>query len=148
MVLSCCCRGQQNGQQQQQGGINQLIGTVIRFALMWYAMSYFKGGQQAATTPAGAAAPLYRKGDLVDMYVYISESPFINIQDRSNAELIWLKTEIPLAAGPEQTATFVYRPTEVWERASQLDALAPVLCPALLQLTAGSTPCYAVRFMA
>jgi hypothetical protein len=134
VFLSCCCRGQQQGQQQQQGGMNRLIGTVIRFALMWYMMTYFKGSQQPAATPAGAAAPLYRKGDLVDMYVYISESPFLNIQDRSNAELIWLKTEIPLAAGPEQTGSFVYRPTEVGDRDSQLVLLRQCCTWPFLQL--------------
>jgi hypothetical protein len=77
-------------------------------------MSYFKGGQQQpAATPAGAAAPLYQKGDLVDMYVYLSESPLFNVRDRSNAELIWTQLEIPLAAGPERTGSFVYRPSEV-----------------------------------
>jgi hypothetical protein len=81
---------------------------------MWYMMSYFKGGQQQpAATPAGAAAPLYQKGDLVDMYVYLSESPLFNVRDRSNAELIWTQLEIPLAAGPERTGSFVYRPSEV-----------------------------------
>lgn len=113
-----CCRAQgQNGQQpqqQQQGGMNQMVATVLRFALMWYMMSYFKGSQnQPADTPAGAAAPLYAKGELVDMYVYLSESPIFNVADRSNAELIWTQTEISLAAGPERTGSFVYRPTEV-----------------------------------
>jgi hypothetical protein len=95
--------------------MNQLVATVLRFALMWYMMSYFKGSQNqpAAGTPAGAAAPLYAKGELVDMYVYLSESPIFNVADRSSAELIWTQTEIPLASGPERTSSFVYRPTEV-----------------------------------
>lgn len=94
--------------------MNQLVMTVLRFALMWYMMSYFKGSQnQPAGTPAGAAAPLYAKGELVDMYVYLSESPIFQVADRSSAELIWTQTEISLAAGPERTGSFVYRPTEV-----------------------------------
>lgn len=107
-------QGQNGQQQQQQGGLNQLVATVLRFALMWYMMSYFKGSQNqpAAGTPAGAAAPLYAKGELVDMYVYLSESPIFSVADRSSAELIWTQTEIPLASGPERTGSFVYKPTE------------------------------------
>lgn len=108
-----CSAGQPGQQQQQQGGINQLVGTVLRFALMWYMMSYFKGGQQPAQTPGGASAPLYRKGELVDMYVYISESPLINLQDRSNAQLIWTEPELALATSAERTASYLYTPSEV-----------------------------------
>lgn len=112
--MRCCSANQQGqGQQQQEGGINKLLGTILRFALMWYVMSYFKGGQQPAATPGGAAAPLYRKGDLVDMYMYISESPIFSAYDTTNAHLIWNETALELAAGPERTATFMYRPTEV-----------------------------------
>lgn len=108
--------------------MKQLIATVLRFAVMWYMMSYFKGGQQqpaGAAVPAGAAAPLYQKGDLIDMYVYLSESPIFNVRDRANAELIWTQLEIPLAAGPERTGSFVYRPTEV-RRASRQRGLMGV----------------------
>ena len=111
--MAACCSGQQPGQQQQQGGVNQLVATVLRFALMWYMMSYFKGGQQPAQTPAGAAAPLYRKGELVDMYVYISESPVLHLQDRGSAELIWTQTDLALATSPERTVTYTYIPSEV-----------------------------------
>lgn len=107
------CSGQQQQGQQQQGGLNGLVGTVLRFALMWYMMSYFKGNQQPAQTPGGASAPLYRKGELVDMYVYLSESPFLNVQDRHTAELIWTQPELALATSPERTATYMYRPSEV-----------------------------------
>lgn len=114
LCLRCCSANQQGqGQQQQEGGINKLLGTIVRFALMWYVMSYFKGGQQPAATPGGAAAPLYRKGDLVDMYMYISESPIFSAYDTTNAHLIWNETALELAASPERTATFLYRPTEV-----------------------------------
>lgn len=109
----------QNGQQQQQGGIQQLLGTILRFALMWYMMQYFKGGGQQAAgpgggpVPAGASAPLYRKGELVDMYVFLSESPYLNVHDRTGAQLIWFQSDLPLASGPEITGNYTYRPSEV-----------------------------------
>jgi hypothetical protein len=100
---------QQNGQQQQGGG-NQFFATIVRMVLMWWVMSYFKGNQQTASTPAGAAAPLYRKGDLLDMYVYVSEESLLH---RKTAELVWAQTEVGLATTPELTVTHTYNPSEV-----------------------------------
>lgn len=125
LTICCClplslCSAAQPGQQgqQQEGGFNKLLGTILRFALMWYMMQYFKGNQQPAATPSGASAPLYRKGELVDMYVFLSESPIFSAHDRSNAQLIWNQTELELAAGAERLGSFVYRPTEVRGRRS------------------------------
>lgn len=101
---------QQNGQQQQGGG-NKFLATIARMVLMWWVMSYFKGNQQQATsTPAGAAAPLYRKGDMLDMYVYVSEH---SVLQRDTAELVWTQTEVGLATTPELTVTHTYTPSEV-----------------------------------
>lgn len=100
---------QQNGQQQQGGG-NKFLATIARMVLMWWVMSYFKGNQQQATsTPAGAAAPLYRKGDMLDMYVYVSEH---SVLQRDTAELVWTQTEVGLATTPELTVTHTYTPSE------------------------------------
>jgi hypothetical protein len=99
----------QNGQQQRGGG-NQLFATIARMALMWWLMSYFKGNQQAAPTPAGAAAPLYRKGDMLDMYVYMSEESYLQ---REKAQLVWSQTEVGLATTPERSVTYEYTPSEV-----------------------------------
>jgi hypothetical protein len=99
------------GQQQQQGGFNQLLGTLVRFGLMWYVMNMFKGNQQpAGKSPADMSAPLYRKGDLLDMYVYVSEAPFF---EPSRAELIWTQTEVGLATTAERKFTWEYTPSEV-----------------------------------
>jgi hypothetical protein len=101
---------QQNGQQQQGGG-NQFFATIARMVLMWWVMSYFKGNQQQATsTPAGAAAPLYRKGDMLDVYVFVSEQSLLH---RDTADLVWAQTEVGLATTPELTATYTYTPSEV-----------------------------------
>jgi hypothetical protein len=99
----------QNGQQQRGGG-NQLFATIARFALMWWLMSYFKGNQQAAPTPAGAAAPLYRKGDMLDMYVYVSEQSYLQ---RESAKLVCTQTAVGLATTPERSVTYNYTPSEV-----------------------------------
>jgi hypothetical protein len=101
---------EQNGQQQRGGG-SQLFATIARMALMWWLMSYFKGGnQQAAPTPAGSAAPLYRKGDMLDMYVYVSEQSYLQ---RESAELVWSQTAVGLATTPERSVTYTYTPSEV-----------------------------------
>eukprot|EP00878_Enallax_costatus_P014291 GHUV01014949.1.p1 GENE.GHUV01014949.1~~GHUV01014949.1.p1 ORF type:complete len:567 (+),score=104.50 GHUV01014949.1:232-1932(+) len=109
--------GQQpNGQQRhQQGGFSAVISTVLRMAVMWYVMSYMRGSQQpqpkpGQTPPAGVAAPLYSKGDLLDIYVYVSESPYMH--DRSAAELVWSQQEVGLATTAERTFTYNYKPSE------------------------------------
>eukprot|EP00882_Tetradesmus_deserticola_P005055 GHRQ01005326.1.p1 GENE.GHRQ01005326.1~~GHRQ01005326.1.p1 ORF type:complete len:625 (+),score=278.98 GHRQ01005326.1:193-2067(+) len=99
---------QQNGQQQQGGG-NKLFATIARMALMWWVMSYFKGNKQATPSPAGAAAPLYRKGDMLDMYVYVSEQSYLQ---RDSAELVWSQTDVGLATTPERTVTYTYTPSQ------------------------------------
>lgn len=102
--------GPRGNQQQQQPG-NQLFATIARFAIMWWLMSYMRGNQQQQQTPAGAAAPLYRKGDPLDMYVYISEQPYLH--DRSEAELIWTQQEVGLATTTERKSTYTYSPSRV-----------------------------------
>lgn len=90
-----------------------MVTTVIRFAIMWYMMSYFKGSQQPANQqPGSMSAPLYRKGDMVDMYVFLSESPVMSVADRGDAELIW-QTEVSLAVSPERTISYEYQPSQV-----------------------------------
>lgn len=91
--------------------MNQLLGTLIRFGLMWYVMNMFKGNQQqAGKSPADMSAPLYRKGDLLDMYVYVSEAPYL---ESSQAELIWSQTEVGLATTADRKFTWNYTPSEV-----------------------------------
>lgn len=113
---------QQNGQQrQQQGGFSAVISTVLRFAVMWYVMSYMRGGQQPQTkagqTPsAGVAAPLYSRGELLDLYVYLSEDQ--QLIDRSTAQLVWLQQEVGLATTAERTFNYTYTPSEVSSLAS------------------------------
>lgn len=102
---------------QQQGGFGQLFSTIARFAIMWYLMSWMKGNQQSAApsagskVPTGVSAPLYRKGDAVDMYVYLSEQITLP-PDRDGASLIWAQHGLSLATGAQQTHTYTYVPSE------------------------------------
>lgn len=118
--------GPQAGDQQQprpQGGFQSLLGTILRFGLMWYMMRSFnqKGGAGRGAVPAGIngtsstpgyAVPVYRKGDLLDMRAYLSESPLL-ADDRQGARLVWLERDVPLAAdGGERQRVLRYVPSE------------------------------------
>jgi hypothetical protein len=100
-------------QRQQQGGAQGIISFVVRMAMMYYMMQWMKGGQQAG--PAGTAPstsnPLYRRGDLVDMYVYLSEEPFLS--QRSEDALVWKEAEIALGLSPERSRNVTYHPSQV-----------------------------------
>jgi len=54
--------------------------------------------------------PLYRKGDLVDMYVYLSEEPYL--YNREKGELIWKELELGLATSPERQVNYTYHPSQ------------------------------------
>jgi len=90
------------------GGLQSMLGTVLRFGVMWYMMRSFNkpaasGGSSAlsanGTTIAtpGYASPVYRRGDLLDMRAYLSESPLLPA-DRAGARLVWVERDVPLAA--------------------------------------------------
>lgn len=83
---------------------------------MWYFMSWMKGNQQGSAPAGGAvspgaSAPLYRKGDAVDMYVYLSEQITLP-PDRDGASLIWAQHGLSLATGAQQTETYTYKPSK------------------------------------
>jgi hypothetical protein len=79
-------------------------------ALMWYVMNWMRGGQQAQSGAPGMSNPLYRKGDLVDMYVYLSEEPYL--YNRDKGELIWKEMELGLATSPERQLNYTYHPSQ------------------------------------
>jgi hypothetical protein len=111
--------GQQGQQQAQQGGgLQGALGTILRFAFMWYMMRSFgqkqQGGGSSSSlngTAPGFATPVYRKGDLLDMRAYLSESPFLP-DDRSGARLVWIERDVPLAAGDERRRVLRYVPSQ------------------------------------
>eukprot|EP00879_Flechtneria_rotunda_P011525 GHRR01012039.1.p1 GENE.GHRR01012039.1~~GHRR01012039.1.p1 ORF type:complete len:411 (+),score=98.64 GHRR01012039.1:68-1234(+) len=100
------------GQGQQQNGLQKLLGTVLRFGVMWWVMSAFKGKQQyqPGEAPAGTAATIYRKGDLLDIHVYLSESSFM--RDPAAAQFVWSQHGVGLATAKERTFTHIYKPSK------------------------------------
>lgn len=110
---------QAGGQAQGGGGLQGALGTILRFAFMWYMMrSFGQKGQQGGsaglsangTAAPGYAAPVYRRGDLLDMRAYLSESPFLP-DDRSGARLVWVERDVPLATGDERRRVLRYVPS-------------------------------------
>jgi hypothetical protein len=106
--------------QQAAGGLQGALGTILRFAFMWYMMRSFSGGNKGGggsagvlsngTAAPGFAAPVYRRGDLLDMRAYLSESPFLE-HDRSGARLVWAERDVPLASGDERRRVLRYVPS-------------------------------------
>ena len=81
------------GAQQPAAGGNNFVMMVVRMGLMWYMMNWMKGGSQGgAKAPAEMAKPIWRKGDLLDVHVYLSEQPFL--QNRSTADLVWHEADV------------------------------------------------------
>jgi hypothetical protein len=103
------------GQQRQQGGAGGIVSFIVRMAMMYYMMQWMKGGGQqagpAGQTAPGTSNPLYRRGDLVDMYVYLSEEPFLS--QRSADALVWKESEIALGVSPERSRNVTYQPSQV-----------------------------------
>lgn len=94
---------------QRQGA--GLLGTIVRMGMMYFLMQWMKGPQQGAQGTVKMSNPLYRKGDLLDMYVYLSEEPYL--QDRSTAMLLWEQRDVGLATTEERVFETTYTPSEV-----------------------------------
>ena len=74
MADAAAANGAAGGQQQRGGGQN-ILGTILRMAFMWYLMNWFKGGNQGASkNPADMSYPKFGRADLFDMYAFVSES--------------------------------------------------------------------------
>lgn len=101
-----------------------MVGGIMRMAVMYYIMQYMKGNKGApAQGGAGSAAggkpaysmayPLQAKGDLLDMYCFISEKPQYGHRDFDMADLVWSETGIKLAVPDERNLTYIYEPSQV-----------------------------------
>jgi hypothetical protein len=116
--------------QPAQGGMfSGLFGTVMRFAIMWAVMTYFKQGGIGTKAPAPAkfTAPpqgvahggssmhqaIMSKGQLVDMYCFITPSPHISYYSNHMDELVWSEKSMPLATGEPRKFSYEYVPTPV-----------------------------------
>ncbi len=99
----------QQGQQQQPG--QSLLTMILRMAMMYYVMSWLRGPQNQQAGPAGVAHHVFRRGELVDTYLYISESQYLN--DRSEGTLVWQESGIPLGTTTERLLETTYVPSKV-----------------------------------
>ncbi|KAL8171833.1 hypothetical protein V2J09_023637 [Rumex salicifolius] len=108
--------GQQQPQQQQQKSIGQTITGIIRVAVFWYFISrfFFSSRKPTSSEPAILMSNLFQKGELVDMWFYLSEHE--NFRDFANENsLVWQETNIPYAVwGPGSTRSLSLKwyPTE------------------------------------
>ncbi|CAM8906567.1 unnamed protein product [Rhodiola kirilowii] len=114
-------------QQQQQGGFGQSITGVIRIAVFWYFASKFFSPKTPAPTTGGPVVQisnLFQKGELLDMWFYVSDNEKFNDFGNENA-LIWHETNIPYAVWkPESTRTLStkYYPSEALKNNGSLFA--------------------------
>ncbi|KAG2454215.1 hypothetical protein HYH02_001249 [Chlamydomonas schloesseri] len=118
--------GGQQGQQRQQGGFGQLLGMVVRMGVMWYFMNMMKGNKTPPPpggpgSPAAAGAgdlsaylyPVFPKGQLVDMYMFLSEQRSIPSHQYAMEDLIWSETGVELGSAAEsRKLTYTYEPSE------------------------------------
>ncbi|KAI5672150.1 hypothetical protein M9H77_12514 [Catharanthus roseus] len=104
------------GGQRQQQGMGQMLTGIIRIAVFWYFVSKFFGPKRpvAPNQPSTQISNLFHKGELLDMWVYLSEKEYFN--DFSNeGAIVWHETNIPYAVwGPESTRrlSLKYQPSE------------------------------------
>ncbi len=95
-------------------------GTIARFALMWAFMTWMKSGKPPASQNGtavsapqqGFVSPMFHQGQLVDMYVFLSEKPYISQYDVSEG-LIWSETGIALSQSETRKYSYYYEPSEV-----------------------------------
>ncbi|KAL1536562.1 cleft lip and palate transmembrane protein 1 [Salvia divinorum] len=106
--------GVRRQQPQQQAGMGQMLTGVIRIAVFWYFASKFFGPKRSPTQSSTQISNLFHKGELLDMWLYVSEQDKFS-DFRSEAALVWQETNIPYAAWtPDSTRTLSlkYQATE------------------------------------
>ncbi|KAL1569477.1 cleft lip and palate transmembrane protein 1 [Salvia divinorum] len=106
--------GVRRQQPQQQAGVGQMLTGVIRIAVFWYFASKFFGPKRSPTQSSTQISNLFHKGELLDMWLYVSEHEKFS-DFGSEAALVWQETNIPYAAWtPDSTRTLSlkYQPTE------------------------------------
>ncbi|KAH7681429.1 Cleft lip and palate transmembrane 1 protein [Dioscorea alata] len=100
------------GRQQQQG-LGQSLSGIIRMAVIWYfAMKFF--APKKPSEPSIPISNLFQKGELLDMWLYVSEHEKFNDFGNEDA-LVWHETNVPYAVwGPAGTRThsLKYFPSE------------------------------------
>ncbi|KAJ9510859.1 hypothetical protein QJQ45_027731 [Haematococcus lacustris] len=78
---------------------------------MWWLMSWFKGAknpqQGAKQDPVSYSFPKFSKGELVDCYVFLTETASVRGGHYDLADLIWSETSVALAAQDPRNISYV-----------------------------------------
>ena len=97
-----------------------MLYTVIRMAVMWMAMSYFKGNKAGTPSSKGQSKepekysfPSFTKGSIVDMYCFISEKQHIHRYSDHLADLIWSERGVEVGGSATHNYTYNYEPSSV-----------------------------------
>ncbi|GBF90245.1 hypothetical protein Rsub_03378 [Raphidocelis subcapitata] len=106
--------GPAEGQQQPQAAGGSFLSGLLRMAVMWYLFNMFKPGGQTKTAggagAVGTVRPLYVRGELLDLRVFLSEAP--RLESFKDGQLIWQQNNVPLGTAPESKFTYTYTPSE------------------------------------
>ncbi|GFH23635.1 uncharacterized protein HaLaN_21276 [Haematococcus lacustris] len=93
-----------------------VVGMVLRMVFMWWLMSWFKGAknpqQGAKLDPVSYSFPKFNKGELVDCYVFLTETASVRGGHYDLADLIWSETSVALAAQDPRNISYVYEPSK------------------------------------
>ncbi|XP_057787308.1 uncharacterized protein LOC131004627 [Salvia miltiorrhiza] len=106
--------GVRRQQPQQQAGMGQMLTGVIRIAVIWYFASKFFGPKRSPTQSSTQISNLFHKGELLDMWLYVSEQEKFS-DFGSEAALVWQETNIPYAvwtSDSTRTLSLKYQPSE------------------------------------
>ncbi|KAL6752322.1 transmembrane protein [Haematococcus lacustris] len=89
---------------------------VLRMVFMWWLMSWFKGAknpqQGAKLDPVSYSFPKFNKGELVDCYVFLTETASVRGGHYDLADLIWSETSVALAAQDPRNISYMYEPSK------------------------------------
>jgi hypothetical protein len=100
------------GQAQQPAAGGSFLSTVLRMAVMWYMFNMFKGGGQQTGGAANVMIkPLFPRGELFDVRVFLSESPALD--STADGTLIWEEPMVGIGTTTERTLTYNYKPSKV-----------------------------------
>mmetsp|Transcript_13857 Transcript_13857/g.24278 ORF Transcript_13857/g.24278 Transcript_13857/m.24278 type:complete len:620 (+) Transcript_13857:140-1999(+) len=97
----------------RQGGMGGLVSMVARMVFMWWLMSWFKGDKTktASKEPQLYSSPKFIKGQLVDMYVFLTEQDVVPDGRFNMADLVWSETGIRLAEADARNVSINYEPS-------------------------------------
>ena len=103
----------------QRGG---WLAGLVRMGVMWYLMRQFSGSGNKSASPGGGGgggpdgasptilSPLFSKGTLVDVHMFISENS--NWKEAvATTPPVWVEPNVPLGAGEPRHSLYMYHPS-------------------------------------